>query len=71
MANKFLNKLGVEILWRRIKTFLGENYIDNSQFETAIDTVQDYVDEKIDGVAGGALPSKLEIFCGNSTQVMD
>ena len=71
MANKFLNQLGVEILWSRIKTFLGNNYVDNSQFATAMDTVQEYVDEKIEGISGGTLPSQLDIYCGNSNDVMD
>ena len=91
MANKFLDNTGLGILWNRIKTFLGENYIDGSELTTAIEAVDEVKADKpqLDGVAvsveeyvedyvsnnasggTGTLPSQLDIYCGNSIDVMD
>lgn len=91
MANKFLDNTGLGILWNRIKTFLGENYIDSDELTTAIEAVDEVKADKpqLDGVAvsveeyvedyvsnnasggTGTLPSQLDIYCGNSIDVMD
>ena len=91
MANKFLDNTGLGILWNRIKTFLGENYIDNNELTTTINAVDEVKADKpqLDGVAvsveeyvedyvsnnvsggTGTLPSQLDIYCGNSIDVMD
>ena len=91
MANKFLDNTGLGILWNRIKTFLGENYIDGGELTTAINAIDEVKADKpqLDGVAvsveeyvedyvsnnasggTGTLPSQLDIYCGNSIDVMD
>lgn len=91
MANKFLDNTGLGILWNRIKTFLGENYIDSDELTTAINAIDEVKADKpqLDGVAvsveeyvedyvsnnasggTGTLPSQLDIYCGNSIDVMD
>ena len=84
MANKFLDNTGLGILWNRIKTFLGENYIDSGELTTAINAIDEVkankpilndepvsVEEYIENYVTNSSPSQLNIYCGNSIDVMD
>lgn len=84
MANKFLNGTGLGILWNRIKIFLSENYIDSNELTTTINAIDEVkadkptlndepvsVEEYIENYVANSSPSQLNIYCGNSIDVMD
>lgn len=73
----FLNSTGLKYLWGKILELTGlidEVKADKPQLDGVAVSIEEYVEDYVSNNASGGtgtFPSQLDIYCGNSIDVMD